>query len=150
MTALVLCKLYPFVEMDRNVVSNESPYSTWIAKRESVNCYRVVPCVCSVILQLNRTIMRCSNFGFFETVSCVVMQVKNTENKGTRIILKTNCGLFRICFNVNFNLFFCWYCHFSWQKMFKIATHFRKWSLVFSDLHFLFQWSLVLWLVTSG
>lgn len=143
---------YQFVEIGRNVVSNESPYSTQIAK--SVNCYKVVPCICCVIFQSSRTIMHCSNFGFFESVSCIEMQVKNmemkmAENKGTRIKLKPNCGLFRIYFNVNFNLSFCQCLHFSWHKMFKIATHFRKWSLGFFDLQVLFHWSLVLWFLTG-
>lgn len=84
---------YPFIEMLRNLVPKESLCSTRIAKRECVNCCEVFPCICCVIFQSNRTIMCCSNFGFFENVSCIEMQVKNmemkmAENKGLRIMVK--------------------------------------------------------------
>jgi len=60
----------------------------------------------------HRPIMHCSNFGFFETVSCTEVQVKNmevkiAESKGISIMLKTNGDLFRICFSANMDLSFC-------------------------------------------
>jgi len=56
--------------------------------------------------------MHCSNFGFFETVSCTEVQVKNmevkiAESKGISIMLKTNGDLFRIYFSANMDLSFC-------------------------------------------